>query len=379
MSRFETLSQSVFDSRVNEAIAVSPLRKEVSLKEIEIVKSNVLRYQDRNIPMEDAAFKGLCKIIGLPTGFDKTFSEAFGDKARQSLVNRLKVAVQAKGKTTVSLVINPDTKRVVSIQSDPKNLVSNQTFMDTTSRIVDKYGLEVNNFSIGNNGGVIVNASSPKNAWGLQGLTNEDHYGGVSFTNSPDAGFKVSPFMYRLICANGMIGTAFNESISLGQMDAKTMENFWTQLNDLATRSFRPVMFDEKVRLAMNTNASLWELQSAHDVLRKYSNAEHNELEAWVPLMTTKETFHNARIDTFTMGKDQMKNARTGVSVYDVLQGLSHFGSHDAGFKVTDYDNRRIQYEAGALLAKKNFDMANQVRSPFEAISAKFGTTWEKN
>jgi hypothetical protein len=208
------------------------------------------------------------------------------------------------------LVINPDTKRVVSVQSDPKNLVSNQTFIDTTTRIIDKYGLEVNNFSIGKNGGVIVNACSPSNAWGLQGLTNEDHYGGVSFTNSPDAGFKVSPFMYRLVCANGMIGTAFNESFSLGQMDAKTMESFWTQLNDMATRSFRPVLFDEKVRLAMNTNASLWELQTAHDVLRKYSNAEHKELEAWVPLMTTKDAFHNARIDTFTMGKDQMKNAR---------------------------------------------------------------------
>jgi hypothetical protein len=379
MSRFETLSQSVFDSKFKEAIAVSPLRKEVSLKDIEIVKSNVLRYQDRNIPMEDAAFKGICKIIGLPSGFDKTFSEAFGDKARQSLVNRLKVAVQAKGKTTVSLVINPDTRRVVSVQSDPKNLVSNQTFMETTTRIVDKYGLEVNNFSIGRNGGVIINASSPKNAWGLAGLTNEDHYGGVSFTNSPDAGFKVSPFMYRLVCANGMIGTSFNESISLGQMDAKTMEMFWTNLNELANRSFKPLLFEEKARLAMNTNASLWELQKAHDVLRKYSNAEHNELEAWVPLKTTKDAFHNARIDTFTMGKDQMKNARTGVSVYEVIQGLTHFSSADNGFKIADYDNRKIQYEAGALLAKKSFDIANQVKSPFEQISAKFGATWQKN
>jgi hypothetical protein len=157
------------------------------------------------------------------------------------------------------------------------------------------------------------------------------------------------------------------------------MESFWTLLNDMATRSFRPTLFDEKVRLAMNTNASLWELQNAHDVLKRYSNAEHKELEAWIPLVTTKEAFHNARIDTFTMGKDQMKNARTGVSVYDVINGLTHFSSHDSGFKVADYDNRKIQYEAGALLAKKSFDMANQVRSPFEAITAKFGTSFVAN
>lgn len=376
MRKFETLSSSAFDARVKDAIASSPIRKEVSLKDIEIIKNNVLKYQDKQIVMEPVAFKGLCKIVGLPTGFDKTFSEAFGDKARQQLVNRLKVAVQAKGKTSVSLVINPESRRIVSVQSDPKNLVSNKTFVETSSRIIDKYGLEVNNFSVGKNGGVIINASSPKNSWGIAGIKNEDHYGGISFVNSPDGGYKVSPFMYRLICSNGMIGTSFEETLSLGQMDARTMENFWALLNDLAVRNFRPAGFDERVRLAMNTNASLHELQSAHDLIKDFTGAEYKELESWIPLVTTKEAFHRAHIDTILMTPAQMKNARTGTSVYDVVNGLTNFGSADHGFKISDYDQRKLQFEAGRLLTKK-FDMANQVRSPFEPITSHFGTAYE--
>ena len=129
MSKFETISQSLFDSRSKEAILRTPLRKEVNLKDVEIIKNNVLRLGDKQIKMTPDAFKGICKIVGLPVGFDKTFSSAFGDKARQALVNRLKVAVQAKGATTLSLVFNPETREIIGIQKDPRDLISNQTFL----------------------------------------------------------------------------------------------------------------------------------------------------------------------------------------------------------------------------------------------------------
>jgi hypothetical protein len=161
MPQYQTISQAIFDSKAKEAIARTPIRKEVNLKEIEIIKNDVLRLGDTHIKMSNDAFKGICKIVGLPVGFDKTFSSAFGDKARQALVNRLKIAVQAKGATTLSLVVNPENKQIIGVQKDPRDLVSNQTFLDTSSAIINKYRLEVNNFSVGSNGGVVINTSSP--------------------------------------------------------------------------------------------------------------------------------------------------------------------------------------------------------------------------
>lgn len=359
-----TLSQDLFDRRAKEAIAKTPIRKEVSLQEVEVVKDDLLRVGDINIPMTNSAFRGVCKAVGLPAGFDKTFASAFGDKARQALVNRLKMAVQAKGNTSLSLVVNPESKKIIGVQKDPRDLVSNRTFIETSSSIIDKYRLDVTDFSINDDGGVVINTMSPSNVWGLQGLKDEDFFGGITFSNSPNKGHQVSPFLHRLICANGMIGTAFEETMSLGQMDGYTMEKFWSQLNALAERGFRPAQFEARVRLAMNTRASLSELEQAHSSLKGYSNAEHKELEEWVPYHTTRARFHAHGVDTAFLTEGQKKNAKTGTTVWDVINGITHFATHDTGFKVNDYDRRRMQVEASKMLVK-TYDMENIVSSPF--------------
>lgn len=362
--KFATISQELFESKSKLAIEQNPIRKEVSLKDVEVVKDNLLRVGDTNIPMSSEAFKGVCKAVGLPVGFDKTFSAAFGDKARQSLINRLKGAVQAKGNNTVSLVVNPHDKRIISVQKDPRDLVSNQTFVDTTRRLVDKYNLDISDYSINSDGGVVVNAVSFKNGWGLEGLKDEDFYGGITFSNSPSKGFQVSPFLHRLVCANGMIGTAFEETMSLGQMDGYTMEKFWNQLNQLADRGFKPASFENRVREAMNTRASLAELEHAHDTLRSVSDAQHRELENWIPYHTTRARFHGHGVDTAMLTTNQKKGAKTGTTVWDMINGITHFATHDNGFKMQDFDRRKLQVEASRLLVKP-FDMANVLPSPF--------------
>lgn len=363
-AKFATLSQELFESKSKLAIEQNPIRKEVSLKDVEVVKDNLLRVGDTNIPMSSDAFKGVCKAVGLPVGFDKTFSAAFGDKARQSLINRLKVAVQAKGNSTISLVVNPNDKRIISVQKDPRDLVSNQTFVDTTRRLVDKYNLDISDYSINSDGGVVINAISFKNGWGLDGLKDEDFYGGITFSNSPAKGFQVSPFLHRLICANGMIGTAFDETMSLGQMDGFTMEKFWNQLNQLADRGFKPASFEKRVREAMNTRASLAELEHAHDTLRSVSDAQHRELENWIPYHSTRARFHGHGVDTAMLTTNQKKGAKSGTTVWDMVNGITHFATHDNGFKMQDFDRRKLQVEASRLLVKP-FDMANVLPSPF--------------
>jgi len=362
--QLSTISSELFQRKTQEAIEKTPIRKEINLRDVEVVKDDLLRVGEANIPMNAEAFKGVCKVVGLPVGFDKTFSSAFGDKARQSLVNRLKTAVQAKGNTTLSLVVNPHDKKVIGVQKDPRDLVSNQTFVETSKRIIDKYNLEVTDFSISSEGGVVINTMSPKNSWGLTGLQDEDFYGGITFSNSPSRGYLVSPFLHRLVCANGMIGTAFEETMSLGQMDGFSMEKFWTNLNSLAERGFRPLQFENRVRLAMNTPASLAELESAHDDLKSLSDAEHKELEAWVPYHNTRARFHAHGIDTLLLTHAQKKGAKTGTSVWDVVNGITHFASHDNGFKLDDFNRRKLQVQASKLLVKP-FDMANVIRSPF--------------
>jgi hypothetical protein len=263
------------------------------------------------------------------------------------------------------LVFSPFTKEIVGIQKDPREIVSNKTFLDTTTRIVDRYGLEINSFSVNADGRLAINASSPKNEFGIKGLPNEDHYGGVSFLNSPDGGFEVSPFLYRLVCANGMIGKSFEETMKLGSMTVLEVESMWIQLNELASRNFRPIGFESRIRKAMSTPASLAELGDAHYSILSLSDVRLREAEAWVPYHETQDAFHRAKIDTVTMTPGQRKCAKTGTSVWDLVNGITHFATHDNGFKIDEYDRRRLQVEASKILSKKTYDMENIVASPF--------------
>jgi hypothetical protein len=364
MSKLTTLSQQVFESKARFAIAKTPLRKEVSLKEVEILNDETLQMNGVPIRMNKDSFKSVCKIVGLPVGFDKTFTGSFGEKARQQLVNRLKLAVQAKGGTTLSLVVNPDTKEIIGVHKDSHAITSNQTFIETSSRIIDKYKLDVLNFTTNNDGGVVINTASPSNSWGIDGMKDEDHYGGISFTNSVNGGFKVSPFLHRLTCSNGMVGTAFEDSLSLEQVDGFSMERFWNSLNQLAERGFRPEKFENQIRLANNTMASLSEMETAHNLLRLYSDADHKELEAWIPFHNTRAKFHNAGIDTIELTSAQKKGAKTGTTVWDIVNGITHFATHDNGFNIDEYDRRRLQVKASGILMK-DYDMANIIPSPF--------------
>jgi hypothetical protein len=364
MKQFTTISQSLFDERAREAANKTPIRREFGLKDIEVINSETLTLDGKQVGMSNEAFKNFCKIVGLPVGFDKTFSSAFGDKARQQLVNRLKVAAQAKGNSSVSIVLNPETKKIIAVQKDPRDLVSNQSFLESTTRMINQFDLEVSDFSVSDDGSVVINTASPKNAWGIQGLKDEDHFGGISFSNSPNNGFQVSPFLYRLVCANGMIGRSFSETMQLGQMDQMNLLKFNENLEALAKRGFRPEKFEERVRLAMNTRASLAEMEHAHGKIMAVSDADVKEIESWIPYQQTKASFFKSGVDVNTLTTNQMKGAKTGMTIWEMINSITHFATHDNGFKMKSFNRRTLQTESSRILCD-NFDMANLIASPF--------------
>ena len=362
--KYTTLSQDVFDTTAKLAIDRQPIRKEVSLKNLEVVNDKTMSVDGLHIPMSNQAFKDVIKAVGLPVTFDKSFTGTFGEKARQQLINRLKSSMAAKGQSSVSLVVSPESKSIIGVHKSPKDLISNDSFLKTASQIIDRHSLEVNNFTVNDDGNIYISTSNPKNQWGLQGLKDEDFFGGVSFINNPKDGFQISPFLYRLVCANGMIGKAFEDTMKITSFDARGIEGLFNELNNMAKVGFKPAKFEEQVRAAISTKASLFEMEETYNMMRSFSGAEYKELEAWVPLQATRARYHAAGMDTITMSKEQKKNAKTGTPVWDVINGLTHFSTHDNGFRLDDTDRRRMQVEAGKMLAKE-FDMANQVKSPF--------------
>ncbi len=69
MPKFQTLSQNIFDERARTAITKTPIRKEISIKDVEILNDTTLKLEDHQIKMNKDAFKGICKIVGLDAVF----------------------------------------------------------------------------------------------------------------------------------------------------------------------------------------------------------------------------------------------------------------------------------------------------------------------
>jgi len=64
------------------------------------------------------------------------------------------------------------------------------------------------------------------------------------------------------------------------------------------------------------------------------------------------------------MSPEQKKNAKTGTPIWDMINGLTHYSTHDSGVIVGEEDRRWIQRSAGDLLCAKH-DMENVISSPF--------------
>lgn len=367
--KLETISQSEYERRSKIAIENQPIRKEVSLRDIEVVKDGVLSYKGSFIGLSENALKDLCKIVGLPMGFEKTFTKNFGENARKQLLSKLKVATAVNKNTpNVTLILNPSTRTIEAIHTSKNRLISHTAFLDTATSLIDRYNLDVNNFTTNFDGSLLINTSSPKNQFGVKGLKDEDFLGGITFTNDLKNGFSVSPFLYRMICINGMIGNGFEETLKLGGLEPKKSEDFFVQLNQLAERNFKPAGLDERIRVAMNTQASLYEMRDVHELLSVHSKEKPHTLEKWLPYVETNQAFIDAKIDPILFSDEQKKRARTGTSVWDMINGITHFATHDNGFKISDESRRIMQRKAGDLLTKKVYDMQNSVPSPFKLI-----------
>jgi hypothetical protein len=80
--------------------------------------------------------------------------------------------------------------------------------------------------------------------------------------------------------------------------------------------------------------------------------------------LETNEAFAQFGLPPVSLNPAQKKTAKTGTSMWELVNGLTHFSTHNSQYKISDESRRAIQRKAGDLLAK-TFDMENLVVTPF--------------
>ena len=352
-----TLSPTAFQARKAEAVRNEVMRKEISLSEFNVIDNTHIEVDGVKIELTPFAFKRLLGRLRIPTAFAKRFSDGFGADGLQQLVQMMKTMKSSKNDQTVTLLVDPRNKVITNILPAGYASISNEAFIDFAEGYINQYGLEVKDFGSDPNGGATINCVSPNSVFQVPGMSDEVFNTGVTFRNTPTRGLEVSPYLNRLVCSNGMSSTAFSETYGLHELTDKSISEFNDHMISMASTGFQPVGLADKIKAANETDASIAEVQRAMSaMLSTDKKIDFDYMQRYLPINRVMKAYSDIGAEPSTFTNKQLQNAKSGLSIWEVVNGITNFASNDERYNIDDHKTGNLMVSAGNLLMKKNFD-----------------------
>lgn len=357
MKELTTLSPTAFQARKAEAVRNEVMRKEISLSEFNVIDNTHIEVDGVKIELTPFAFKRLLGRLRIPTAFAKRFSDGFGTDGLQQLVQMMKTMKSSKNDQTVTLLVDPREKKITNILPAGYASISNEAFIDFAEGYINQYGLEVKDFGSDPNGGATINCVSPNSIFTVPGMSDEVFNTGVTFRNTPTRGLEVSPYLNRLVCSNGMTSTSFSETYGLHELTDKSISEFNDHMIQMASTGFQPVGLADKIKMANNTDASIAEVQRAMStMLTADKKIDFEYMQRYLPINRVMKAYSDIGAEPSTFTTKQLQNAKSGLSIWEVVNGITNFASNDTRYNIDDHKTSNLMVSAGNLLMKKNFD-----------------------
>ena len=360
------VSQAQYNAFREDVLRNQPIRKTINLTDLKFITMDCVEYSGLKLGINRQALKDMLKVVGISVSGMNNLEASVGEDSAQKFLNALKNAIGAAKGLQVTIAVTPD--RVISrIQkSGGSDLISAETYFDTFERLANSHNLDVQSMDFNKgNGNIYMSTISPKGGLQVANLSDEVFQTGISLSRTMD-GIQADPYMHRMVCTNGMVNRMFEESFSLRSMDPRMWNEFYQHMDKIEKAGFAPAKFNEAVLRASQTPASLRELERGMNLISSNSNIPQAELEFF--FKGQKNTFnrlHASGIDTEKLTDAQKATVRTGVKVWDVINGITDFASHNYGYEKKANSDRHLQVQAGDILSKQ-FDTANLVlNQPF--------------
>lgn len=354
MQKLTTLSENVYTERKQKALNIKTVRKEITLAELKILSNTTIEIEGVAISMSKQAYKTILKRLRIPFSFAKRFVDEFGKDGLKTLVDRMKLR---KSDLTVTLLVDPVEKRIISVLPAGYAAISNESFFGFIERYIDEYNLDVTHFGIGADGTVGINTLTKGNTLSIPGLPKEVFQTGLNFSNTPTKGLQVSPFLNRLICSNGWSSDLFSETYSMHKLHNYKIKEFNNKMLELSSTGFRPAGLVDKVKKAIDTPASLHELEAASgQMLNVKETIDWDYIQRYTPMDKAKEAYALHGKDISQFNNIQRKRAKAGISVWNLFNGITNFASNDQRYDLDDHSRSKLMISAGRLLMKKQYD-----------------------
>ena len=360
----QTLSSNILTERRAQTLNAQSLRKTVPVRDITIIDDKTLEFGGKRLEMTPSAFKNLMQIIGMSQTFAKKFETLFDAQTKAKFINQIKNAMAAQ-MNELTMVVSPIQRKIVGFSKTNTEMISHDRFLNLTDQLIDQHGFEVTNWGVAPDGSVTINAFNP-NAQFEIGLNDEVFTAGLTMKNGPMSGIEVAPYVNRMWCTNGLTTSFAADNYKLQNLTPESMENFFQHMSELRRNGFVPTDFASTVNRAINTPASLWELERGHNMIKKHVG---ERADSWIPLQENQLAYSQLGMDHTNFSADQKKRARSNQSIWSLVNGITHVGTHASdllAFDMTDADNTNLMVNAGNILGS-NWNLANEMPSPFAA------------
>lgn len=372
------VSQEQFDQMREMLANAECATKVVPLSTIQLdersISSGTINIGGQAVSVNNGFFQKLAGMLKVNRSLTTEMIKNEDGKIATSLINGLKDYRSANGGGEVMLIANPNTREVIDI-CDPKRFrrLTNESVFDVTSKIMnDNPNLSLETIDFNPHTGKSVINLLNNDEVGFPGAGKDEFFKfGFSIVQSAKDTF-VEMYNQRLVCSNGLrvsLGQGaiggnrainFEERFRLNSTGAEDIRIFLNQIEAMQKAGFVPAGFQNALEGAVNTKASLIEVESAMINAQRLVREEDPNLKKHYIDTIARNYFHShadtmARIvrkgqDPMKLNDKQKSFIRTNQSIWDVVNSMTFLGSNNTGFPLDA--KHELKEHAGHLFGK---------------------------
>ena len=330
------------------------------------------------VPVGNGFFQKMAGMLKINRSLTSEMIKNEDGKIASALITGLKEYRSSKGGGDVMLIANPNTREVIDI-CDPKRFrrMTNDSVLDVTSRIMNEnpnLSIETIDFNPAN-GKTVINLLNAEEV-GFPGAGKDEFFkfGFSIIQGSKDT--QVEMYNQRLVCTNGLrvsLGQGaiggngsinFEEQFRLGGTSAEDVRIFLNRIEAMKKAGFVPANFQGVLTSAVNTKASLIEIEQAMVGTQRLIREDDPSLKKSFIDTVARQYFHGhaetmARIvnkgkDPMQLNDKQKSFIKTGMSIWDVVNSLTFLGSNNSGLPLEN--QHQLKESAGHLFGKGTKD-----------------------
>lgn len=372
------ITSTQFDAIREVMVANEHATKQVPITAIKLndrsFKTHQIEVGGITVKVSQGFFLKLAGLLKMNASLTREFIKNEDGKVAAAFMNALNEYRRGVGAKDVLLIANTETKEVIDI-CDPKRYrrLTNDSLFDIAGKIMNEHpSLIIETIDHSPSGGsVSINLLNNEEV-GFPGAGKDEFFkfGFSIIQSSKDT--IIETYNTRLVCSNGLrvslgagnIGSNrdlhFEEKFRLSGTGAEDIRTFLNKVGDMKKQNFVPGAFASSLASAVNTKASLAEVEAAmimaqrkvreDDPQFKKNFIDSLERNYFDGHKETMQRIMQKGVDPYKLNDKQKSMIKTGQSIWDVVNSMTYLGSNNSGIELAD--KWELKTHAGSLFAK---------------------------